>query len=147
MVTLHTNCYFITYSKIYSHINTLRPRQNGRHFADDLFKSIFFNENVWISIKFSLNLIPKGPIDNNPALVQLMAWHRAGDKPLSEPMLVMLLTHICVTWPQWVHSTKWKPLKACRMPRLWQIKWFDLQPRTPYVHLEFIKASVTVQNL
>ena len=30
---------------------------------------------------------PKGPIDNNPALVQVIAWHQIGDKPLSEPML------------------------------------------------------------
>ena len=27
-------------------INTLRPRQNGRHFPDDIFKWIFVNENV-----------------------------------------------------------------------------------------------------
>ena len=38
------------------------------------------------------------------ALVQIMAWHRPGDKPLSEPMLVSLLTHMWVTRPQWVKS-------------------------------------------
>ena len=43
-------------------INTLRPRQNGRHFADDTFKRIFMNENVRISIKMSLKFVPKGPI-------------------------------------------------------------------------------------
>ena len=32
-----------------------------------------------------------------------MAWRRPGDKPLPEPMLVSLLTHICVTRPQWVN--------------------------------------------
>ena len=32
-------------------INTLRPRQNGRHFTDYVFKCIFVNENVWISLK------------------------------------------------------------------------------------------------
>ena len=32
------------------HINTLRPKQKGCHFADN-FKCIFLNENVWISIK------------------------------------------------------------------------------------------------
>ena len=37
-----------------------------------------------------------------PALVQIMAWRRPGDKPLSGPMMVSLLTHICVTRPQWV---------------------------------------------
>ena len=85
-------------------INTLRPRQNGRHFADDTFKRIFMNENVRILIKISLKFVPKGPINNIHALVQIMAWRRPGDKPLSEPMLVSLLTHICVTRPQWVKS-------------------------------------------
>ena len=80
--------------------NSLRPRQNGRHFADDTFKRIFSNENVRISIKISLKFVPKGPINNNPALVQIMAWRRSGDKPLSEPVVVNLLTHICVTRPQ-----------------------------------------------
>ena len=63
----------------------------------------FFNENVWISIKISLKFVPKGPINNIPALVQIMAWRRLGDKPLSEPMMFSLLTHICVTRPQWVN--------------------------------------------
>ena len=85
-------------------VNTLRRRQNGRHFPDDIFKCIFLNENVWISIKISLRFVPKGPIDNIPALVQIMAWRRPGNKPLSEPMMVRLLTHICVTRPQWVNE-------------------------------------------
>ena len=83
--------------------NTLRPRQNGRHFADDIFKCIFFNENISISIKISLVFVLKGPINNIPALVQIMAWRRPGDKPLSEPRMEGLLTHICVTRPQWVN--------------------------------------------
>ena len=79
-------------------LNTLRPRQNGRHFAD-----FFLNENVIISVKISLKFVPEGPINNIPALVQIMAWRRPpSDKPLSEPMLDSLLTHICVTRPQWV---------------------------------------------
>ena len=84
-------------------INTLRPRQNGRHFPDDIFKCIFLIENVWISIKISLKFVPMGPINNNPVLVPIMAWRRLGDKPLSEPMMVGLTTHICVTRPQWVN--------------------------------------------
>ena len=80
--------------------NTLRPRQNGRRFADDTFKRIFLNENVRISITFSLKFVPKGPINAIPSLVQIMAWRRSGDKPLSEPVMVSLLTHICVTRPQ-----------------------------------------------
>ena len=71
-------------------LNTLRLRQNGRRFADDTFKRIFFNENVRISIKISLKFVPRGPINIIPALVQIMAWCRPGDKPLSEPMLVFV---------------------------------------------------------
>ena len=82
-------------------INTLRPRQNGRHFSDDILKCIFLNENIWISITMSLNFVPKGPINNIPALVQIMAWRRPGDKLLSEPMMVVLLTHTRVARPQW----------------------------------------------
>ena len=84
-------------------INTLRPRQNGRHFTDDTFKRILMNENIEISIKISLKFVPKGSINNIQALVQKMAWRRTGDKPLSEPMLVSLLMHICITRPQWVN--------------------------------------------
>ena len=86
-------------------ITALRPRQNGHHFADDIFKFIFVNENVWIPIMISLKFVPNGLINNIPALVQIMAWGRPGDKPLSEPMMVRLPTHICVTRPQWVKRT------------------------------------------
>ena len=79
MVTDQTyGCYF----------NTLMPRQNGRHFADDIFKYFFVNEKFCISINISLKFVPKGQINNNTALVQIMAWRRIGDKPLSEPMLI-----------------------------------------------------------
>ena len=81
-----------------------RPRQTGRHFADDIFKCIFLNENVWIPIKISLKFVPKCPINNNPSLVQIMVWRRTGTKPLFEPMMGSLLTHICVTRPQWVNQ-------------------------------------------
>ena len=84
-------------------VHSLRPRQNRRHFADDVFKCNLFDKNVWIAIKISLKFVPKGSINNIPALVQIMAWRRPSDKPLSEPMMVSLLTHICVTRPQWVN--------------------------------------------
>ena len=71
-------------------INTLRLRQNGPHYTDDIFKSIFLNEYVWIPIKISLRIIPKGPINNIPALIQIMDWRRSGDKPLSEPIITSL---------------------------------------------------------
>ena len=71
--------------------STLRPRQDGLHFPDDI-------------IKISWKFVPKGPINYILTLVQIMAWRRPGDKPSSEPMMVSLLTHICVTRPQWVKS-------------------------------------------
>ena len=64
---------------IVSFSSTLRPRQDSRHFADDIFKCIFLNENVSISITISLLFILDVPIDNH--------WQRPCDKPLSEPMI------------------------------------------------------------
>ena len=69
---------------------TFRPRQNGCHIADDIFKCIFLTENIRISIKISPKFVRKGPINNILALVKIMAWHRPGDKPSSEPMMVRL---------------------------------------------------------
>ena len=65
--------------------------QNGSNFADDMFKRIFLNEKNWISNKMSFKYISCGLVDNMLAVVQIMAWHRPGDKPLPEPMLVSLL--------------------------------------------------------
>ena len=98
----HNVCYMCVTVEIIDGINTLRPWQNGCDFADDTFKCIFLNENVRISIKISLKFVPKGPINNNPALVQIMAWCQSGNKPLSEPMMVSLLMHTCVTPSHWV---------------------------------------------
>ena len=50
-------------------INTLRPRQNGRHFTDDILKCIILNENVWISITISLDVVPGDPINNIPSML------------------------------------------------------------------------------
>ena len=78
---------FRTINLIQCILNTLKPRQNGRHFPDDIFKCILLNGNVWIATKNSLKFVSKGPINNIPALVQIMAWRRPGDKRLSEPMM------------------------------------------------------------
>ena len=83
--------------------NTLRPRQNCRYFVDDSFKCIFLKKNVWTLLKISLFIVPKVRINNIPTLVQIMAWRRPGDKLLSEPMMVSLLTHKCVILPPWVN--------------------------------------------
>ena len=71
-------------------INSSPPGQNGRHFSDEIFRCIFVNVKFCILIKISLKFVPNGPIYNNPVLVEIMDWHRIGDKPLSEPMLTWL---------------------------------------------------------
>ena len=113
-MTTHINgdsgCYKLCWG---NSVNTLRPRQHGRHFADNIFKCIFLNENIWIPIIISLRFVPMGPINNIPALVQIMAWRHPGDKPLSEPMMVCLLTHICVAQPQRVNKTYKIQLSYC----------------------------------
>ena len=86
-------------------LNTLKPRQNGRHFAEDTFKCVFLDKNILISINISLKCVPKGPINNIPAQIPIIAWRRPGDKPLSEPMMVSSLTYICVTRAHWIERT------------------------------------------
>ena len=66
----------------------LRRKQNCRHFSDDIFKRIFLNENGQISTNNYLHSIPHGLVNYNKALVQIMAWFRPGDEPLSEPIMV-----------------------------------------------------------
>ena len=95
-------------------ISTLRLRQNERHFADDTFKCIFLNENVWIPITIWLEFVPKGPIHNISSLVQIMAWRHPGDKPLSESIMVSLSMHICVTRPQWAKENAFENA-ICKM--------------------------------
>ena len=82
------------------------------NFADDIFNCISLIENIWIPIKMSLKFVPRGPINNIPALVQIMAWRRPGDKPLSETMMDSLATHICVTLPQWIKGFRRQALSV-----------------------------------
>ena len=110
-------------------VNTLKPRQDGRHFPDNISKCIFLHENVWISIKISLKFVPKSPINNIPALGQIMACHPLGGKPLSETMMVSLLTHIygsfglnefthavlCHIWRPGNWSTLFQVMACCLM--------------------------------
>ena len=70
-------------------------------------------------IKISLKFVPKGSINNIPALVQIMAWRWPGDKPLSEAMMVRLLMHICVIQPQWVNISVY-----CRNSKIFLVDFF-----------------------
>ena len=102
---------FSTIITIKPWIDSSLPGQNGRHFADDIFKCISLNEKAWISIKIPVKFVPKGPINNNPALVQIMAWRRPGDKPLSEPMLTQFID--AYKWHQGEMS--WLIIPWCRI--------------------------------
>ena len=87
----------------------------------DIFTCFFLNENVWISITISLKFVFKGTINDIPALFQIMAWHQPGDKPLSGAMVIILLMHICITWPQRVYQV------FCKHAIMWQ-KWAWIEP-------------------
>ena len=63
-------------------LNTLRPRQNGHYFAEDTFKCIFFNKNLHNLIWIVLEFCSQG---------SQMAWHWAGNKALSEPMMAYFI--------------------------------------------------------
>ena len=129
------NFYWILLREMSLTLNTLGPRQDGRRFPDDIFKWIFLNEIIWISIKISLKFAPMGPINNIPALVQIMAWRRPGDKPLSEAMMVSLLTHKCVTRPQWVNRHLFI-IMACHRR--------DNEPLSKPIMIQFIDAYMSL---
>ena len=66
-------------------------------FPDDISKCIFMNEKFCVLIRISLKFVPKNQekgCNNIPALVQIMAWRRSGDKLLSEPILLSTLTSV-----------------------------------------------------
>ena len=92
------------YQCLQQNINKSRRRQNCHHFADGIFKWLFMNKNVWVSLKISLKIVPKFRINNIPGLVQIMDQRRPGDKPLSEPLMISSPTHICIPRPHWVNE-------------------------------------------
>ena len=89
--------------------------KNGRHFADNIFKCIFLNENILISLQIWLRFVPKVQINSIPALVQIMAWRRPGDKPLSEPMMVNLLMHTCLNELKSSHQNATEENSICSL--------------------------------
>ena len=110
-INRHMDCVFFCFVVVYCpfalpiSLNSLRPSQHGRRVAYGICKRISMTESVWISIKFLIETCFKGQINNIPSLVQIRAWHRPGEKPLSEPMVVRLPMHIWNTRPQCVKIT------------------------------------------
>ena len=71
--------------------------------SQTIFSNIFSSKKMFeFRLKFHWNLFLRVQLTKIPALFQIMAWRRPGDKTLSEAMLVSLLTHKCFTRPQWV---------------------------------------------
>ena len=70
----------------------------GRDKMDTILQTTFSSAFFWMKMfefrwKVSLKFVPKDLINNIPALVQMMAWRRPGDKPLSEPMIIGNMRH------------------------------------------------------
>ena len=82
--TIHNGQLDLTALQVLSHLPLDKMAANS---ADDICKCIFINEKFCILIRISLKFLPRGPIDNRPALVQVMAWRRTGDKLLPETTL------------------------------------------------------------
>ena len=105
------------------------------------------NGRVRIPIKISLEFVPNGPINKTPPLVQIMAWRRPGDKPLSEPMMVSLPTHICVTRPQWIKKSETnlgkiiKKYTCLKLSFLFLFVFFDLMVGNPLANHKFSVIS------
>ena len=70
--------------------------------VDDNFKCILLNENDKIPIEISFKFVPRSPIDDKAALVQVMAWRQTGDKPFPEPMLTQFTDAYIQQWGRWV---------------------------------------------
>ena len=86
------------------HINPSLPGRLSGKIAHDIFRCLFFNENVGISIEISMKIVHKGPIDNKPALVQVMVWRRTDDKTLPERMLTQFTDAYMRHYGRWVNS-------------------------------------------
>ena len=96
-------------------VNTLRAEQNGDHFAANIFKCIF----LCLEWKFEyLDLIYNeacSSINNISSLVQVMAWHQTGAKPLPESMKTKVPDAIWHRWPQLLTGLYVKILEICSL--------------------------------
>ena len=84
--------------KSFIYLTRWGPKQNGYHFAEDIFKGIFLNEYVCILIQISMKFDSKGLIDSNSSLADLLALCNTDGKPLPAPKGdPVMLIHVYVT--------------------------------------------------
>ena len=131
-------------------VNTLRPRQNERHSQTTFSYPFSWMKMHKFRLRFHWSLFPRVQNTNIPALVEMMAWRHPGDKPWSEPMMVSLLTHICVTRPQWVTKPDWLSDRGSRLTNLivcWLIYIYQrvaTHNKNPFIKL--MKLSKNYKN-
>ena len=125
-------CQLVAIWSLPQYVNILRPGQNGPHFPDNIFKWIFLNGMIWISIKISLKFVSRGPNNNIPALIQIMAWHHPS-------MSWIILCHsILGEWhDRWVKSHK--SYHKCH-------DVYSLAPRRCNSNLKSIIFKLIIQN-
>ena len=106
--------HMMVHHNLRNEVETKWPPFCRRHFQT----YIFWNENFGIFIQVALKFVPKGSVNNNPALVLMMEWCRTDDEPLSEP--VMVINGLVYVRHWWVYMRHWwvKLLITCLRPRM-----------------------------
>ena len=109
-------------------LNTWRLRQNGHHFPEDISNAFSWMKMHEFRVRLHWSLFPRAQLTIFQHLVQIMAWRRPDDKTLSEPMMVSLLTHICVTRPQWVkpYNHIYAQLFSIQTIYLWSVTMYNI---------------------
>ena len=114
-------------------INISPPGQNGHYFQIKFSNAFSWMKSFCILIRISLKCVPKDPINNIPALVQIMAWCQSGDKPLSEPMLAQFTDAYMRHWGRW---------GSCHM----SIKHQGISDNWQFIYLLKTLLRVTIKN-
>ena len=93
LFALFVECYYYMHGSksilIYLYLlNILRPMENVRQFAHDIWKCILLNDHCCIFTLNTQKIVSNDVFFDMPSLVSIMAWRRIGDKPLSGPMML-----------------------------------------------------------
>ena len=104
---------FITGHPLFLFLNTLRPIKNGRRFADDIFEWIFFNKNIWISIKISLIFVLRAQFTISQHWFRQWLSAEQATSDLYEPVIpqfsdaYMRHTRRLICWGQLTHTCRY----------------------------------------
>ena len=105
LCNMHRDCCLIfIWNKVEFRLKHIEAEAKWPPFARRHFQMDFLEWKYMYFDKISLKCDPRGPINYILELVQIMVWNRPDDMPLSEPMVVRLPTHVCITRPQWVKN-------------------------------------------